>query len=573
MTPMRRQFRPHRLLLLTLALLFVSCKGEAPPEGVVARSTFGDTTFSDLESYILSLPEARRQPAEGQEIVDWRRENLEEMLVIRQLTEEAAEKDLLATDEGQFFIESRWSPLLSQAVRDRRVAERVQITEEELRRFYDEHPEEFGHGPQIRLRHIFKRTTRQASPAERQAARQAIDDLHRQLLEGAAFIELARNHSDSETAPLDGLIGRLDPGALGPEIEQIVWALDEGEISDVVSTPTGFHIFKVDNRIAPFQMEFAEARTRLSRRFEREKTEATLAEYFDELVQASGATWNPDGLDGDDDTTLFALEDYELTRALFLERILALGFSEQRSVALPEHLTLAATEHLYRWEAKRLAIDEEPAVVAARGQLEQQASVEMAYRDRRREHLEKLDDATLRTYHEDNMARFRSPQLVRLRMIVRQFEGEGQQWFALYEVLERLAAAIRSGEVDFAAEASRSSQDVAANRGGDTGWINPRTISDWAGPRAQKSIMDLTLNEVSEPILIEHYNNTRLLYERQGFMLVRVEEIRGATDPPFEEIRDRVAEHFVANGSEELQQQIRRQVLEEIDAEILQDRL
>lgn len=540
---------------------------------MVARSAYGDTTVDDLETYILSLPEARRQPAQGQDLVDWRRDMLEAMLVTRKLTEEATEADLLATDEGRLYVAGRWDPLLAAVVRNRRIAETVEVTDEEMRRFYDEHPEEFGHGPQIRLRHIFKRTTRQASTEERETARREIDDLHRQLGEGAAFIELARNHSESETAPLDGLIGRLDPGALGSEIERIVWALGEGEISEVVSTPTGFHIFKVENRIEPFKMEFAEARTRLLRRFEREETEATLAEHFDELLQASGAVYNPDGLDGDDDTVLFALDDFELTHGDFLQRVLALGFSEQRTVPLREHLEQAATEPLYRWEAERLKIGEEPEMVAQLERIEETALVELAYRSRRQTHLEELEESPLRTYHEENMARFRTPQLVRLRLLVRGFVGEGRQWFELYEQLERLAVRIRAGELDFADEAAKSSQDVSATRAGDSGWINPRAIGDWAGPRASKAILKLTLDEVSEPILIEHYNDNRLLYDREGYMLVRVEELRGATDPPFEEIRDRVAEHYVASGSEELQQQIRREVLEEIDADILQDRL
>ena len=69
------------------------------------------------------------------------------------------------------------------------------------------------------------------------------------------------------------------------------------------------------------------------------------------------------------------------------------------------------------------------------------------------------------------------------------------------------------------------------------------------------------------------YDDNRLLYERQGYMLVLAEEIRAPGDRSFEEIRDTVAEHFVASGSEELQQQIRREVLEEIGATIFQARL
>ena len=85
-------FDRYPVLLLTIALVLGACGGETAPEGVVARSDYGDTTFDDLESYILSLPQNRRQPAEDQDLADWRREILEEMLVTRRLTEEADEK-------------------------------------------------------------------------------------------------------------------------------------------------------------------------------------------------------------------------------------------------------------------------------------------------------------------------------------------------------------------------------------------------------------------------------------------------------------------------------------------------
>lgn len=559
----------------TLALLgaffLLACDAEPVPEGVVARSSYGDTTAAELESYILSLPPARRQPADDQEPAEWRREVLEEMLVGRKLSEEATEADRLSTEEGIQYLEELWLPILIEHVREHRIAETVTVTEEELREFYDANPEEFGHGPQIRLRHIFKRTTRDASPEERAAARRAIDDLHRQLQQGASFIELARTQSDSETAPLEGLIGRLDPGALEPEMDRIVWALEEGEISEVVSTPVGFHIFRVDNRLAPFRMDFAEAQTRLRRRFQNERTEASIDEYFDELLAASGAEWNPAGLEGTDDTVLFALGDYRLTRGEFFDRLFTLPFADQRSQSLIEHLREAATQRLYLWEADRLEIETE--LAAQRQEIERVAAIELAYRARRRAYLESLDDAALRTYYEENAERFRSPNLIRVRLLLRLFDQEGPGWFELFEELDRVAKGVRAGELDFAAEAARLSEDLTAARQGDTGWVRPGVIGDWAGPRAGQAVLDLALGEVSDPILVERYEPNRMLYERRGYMLVRVEEIRGSDQRPFEEARDEVAERFVTTGSETVERQLGLEVLKEIEATIYQDRL
>jgi peptidyl-prolyl cis-trans isomerase C len=569
----RSKIRSLRIpVALAATLVCLACNGGAPPEGVIAHSVHGDTTMADLDGYILSMPAQLRQPAKDQKVDEWRKTILEEMLASRRLAEEADEKGLLATDEGRSFLEGQWNPILVDRVRALRTAQ-VVVDEQKLRDYYDAHPEEFGHGPQIRVRHIFKRTTRDATPEEREAKRREIDELHRRLLEGASFIELARTESDSETAPLDGLIGRLDPGALGPTIDKIVWGLEEGEISDVVSTPVGFHIFRVDNKLEPFHMEFAEARTRLQRRFQRDETEASLDRYFHELLEASGATYDPSGLSGGDETVLFTLGDVRITRGEFMERLFALPFARQREISLTDHLQEAVANELYLWEAERQHLADEPDLVAQRQQLERTARVELAYRARRKAYVEAIDDSVLQAYYEENKARFRSPQLLRVTLLLRRFEGEGKQWFALYEDLDRIAKGVRAGTLDFAAEAAAGSEDITAARGGDSGWIRPGAIGEWAGPRASKTVLALGLDEISDPILVEKYDEDRMLYERRGYMLVRPEEIRGSQERPFEEIRDTVAEHFVVNGSEDLERQIRDEVLQEIEATIFQDRL
>jgi len=574
-TLLHRRLKSFTLLLFGSVLL--SCGGEpsAAPD-VIAQSTYGDTAAADLETFILSLPAARRQPAEDQNLEEWKRELLEEMLISRRLGEEAEEANLLASDEGLALLASVREPLFAARVEALRIAATVNVTEDQLREFHQANPGEFSHGPQIRVRHIFKRTTRDASAEEREAARAAIDAIHSQLEGGASFIDLARTQSDSETAALDGLIGRLDPGALGPAVDKIVWSLAEDEISEVVSTPVGFHIFRVDKRIEPFHMELEEARTRLRRRLEREATEASLASYFEELLEASGALLADDDLenvDADPDSVVFALDDFELTHGEFLDRLFSLPFSDQRAESMSGLLRQIATQQLYQWEAARLGLADEPAITAQLAEVEDGTAVELAFRNRRRSHLEALDDALLEGYYEENEERFRTPQLLRVSLLVRLFEDEGQGWFEVYEELDRLARAVRAGEADFAEEASERSQDPSAARRGDSGWIRPGAIGDWAGPRAGKAVLALVAGEVSDPILVESYNDNQLVYGRRGYMLVRAEEIRSSGGRPFEEVRDLVAEHFVVNGSEDLQRQIGQEVLEEIDAAIFQDRL
>jgi protein-disulfide isomerase len=74
-------------------------------------------------------------------------------------------------------------------------------------------------------------------------ARARASELHQKLLSKAApFVELAKQ-SDDKTPSEGGMLGRFTRGELMPEIDGVVFALKPGELSPVVETPFGFHVF------------------------------------------------------------------------------------------------------------------------------------------------------------------------------------------------------------------------------------------------------------------------------------------------------------------------------------------
>jgi len=92
----------------------------------------------------------------------------------------------------------------------------------------------------------------------RAAAAELAADLHRRLQAGASFAELARQHSDQATYRSGGFLPIFTKGEKHPEFEQIVWSLPIGGLSQVIETPTGFHLVKrwpvrrVELRLARF---------------------------------------------------------------------------------------------------------------------------------------------------------------------------------------------------------------------------------------------------------------------------------------------------------------------------------
>jgi peptidyl-prolyl cis-trans isomerase SurA len=105
-----------------------------------------------------------------------------------------------------------------------------------------------GSGPvvQARLRHILVRTSETVSDSE---ARRRLMDLRERMVRGSAdFAELARVHSDDASAARGGDLDWVYPGDTVPDFERAYQELKEGEISEPVRTPFGYHLIQVLER-------------------------------------------------------------------------------------------------------------------------------------------------------------------------------------------------------------------------------------------------------------------------------------------------------------------------------------
>lgn len=150
---------------------------------------------------------------------------------------------------------------------DEVVYERVAVTEEELQGYLDAHASEFQEPEQVHAAQIVVK--------DEEDARRLRDELHR----GAKFSDLARAHSLSADARLGGDLGWFPKGVMPPEFDKVAFSLQPGQISDVVTSEYGFHLFKVLDRRPARKKDLAQARREVERRLLREKKEKAQADY------------------------------------------------------------------------------------------------------------------------------------------------------------------------------------------------------------------------------------------------------------------------------------------------------
>ena len=161
------------------------------------------------------------------------------------------EMEQLARQQGVVFEDFKQNlknNINTQQVISREVGSRIQISQVELQKYYEEHRADLDRPEEVRLSEIL--VSGNTSPGNEldQAlgtAQAKAEDLLKQLRAGASFADLARANSKGPTAAQGGDLGYFKRGTLAKELEDKTFALKPGEMTDVTPTKQGFVILKV----------------------------------------------------------------------------------------------------------------------------------------------------------------------------------------------------------------------------------------------------------------------------------------------------------------------------------------
>jgi peptidyl-prolyl cis-trans isomerase SurA len=138
--------------------------------------------------------------------------------------------------------------LLQKEVVRREVGSHVDITADEVKRYYEAHPQDFTLPERVTLSEI-SLSTEGKSPEEFAAVRAKLEGLRTSVLNGDDFNRVAQLYSQGSTAKGGGGLGTFKRGELAPQLEAIVFPMSRGQISDVIQTRTGFEVLKVEDHL------------------------------------------------------------------------------------------------------------------------------------------------------------------------------------------------------------------------------------------------------------------------------------------------------------------------------------
>jgi parvulin-like peptidyl-prolyl isomerase len=374
----------------------------------------------------------------------------------------------------------------------------VEPSEEELRKYYEEHTDQFLVPDGVMLRQIVLKEKEQA------------DAVLKALKEGAPFEELARKKSIGRSWKTGGRLGWRFKGRMAPALEKVAFSLEKGELSDVIKAEKGYQIIEVLNKSDQGQRSFEESRPHIRTGLFREKKNARIHALYKE----AGVDIHPS------EEGVLARVGGDVLTEESLAPILKNASEDEQKEVRRRWVNYFVDTTVFSKEAKKAHLEDDPAV-AREIRRKTDRILATAFRKRFIGEKTQITDKEIADYYQSHLEQFKVPPLVRVEAILVETRQEAEQ------VLEEV-----KGGADFAAMAMRKSlYPGAASRAGEIGWFGKGERD----PALEKAAFSLEPGQVSDIIKTE-----------AGFEIIKVMAKRGGETKPLDEVRQRIQMNLMA---------------------------
>ncbi len=166
---------------------------------------------------------------------------------------------------------------------DQELKSKIQITDKDVRDYYDNHKDLFRRPAQIRASHILVKLGPNPTKEEKEKALKKIKKIQERLKKGDNFAELAKKYSEGPSAKKGGDLGYFSRGQMVKPFEDAAFALDKGQVSDVVQTVFGYHLIKVTDKRPETTLPFEKVKDRLKQYLVEQKLQKMVRNYAENL--------------------------------------------------------------------------------------------------------------------------------------------------------------------------------------------------------------------------------------------------------------------------------------------------
>ena len=180
----------------------------------------------------------------------------------------------------EIFKKELRNDLLMQKLYDKEV--KSELSEEDLKEYYEKNRYKFKRPEKIKVRIIYVRND-PTDPKGREKALKRAEEALKKIKEGEEFADVASKYSNAMSRIKGGDMGFVHKGMLDEPIEKAAFSLKKGEVSEIIETPKGFYIVKLEDISPAVQLSFDEVKDRLKKELKAKNEKRNLDRILDSM--------------------------------------------------------------------------------------------------------------------------------------------------------------------------------------------------------------------------------------------------------------------------------------------------
>ena len=277
------------LAVVAVIILFVSGVASAADPEILARVGNKNITKADIEALISFYP------ANQQAIIRMDPKNEEALLnnyvTILAVAETARRQGFDKEKNMRKQIQILSDEHLAKGYVQKNVLSKVKVTDKDVEEYYKNHPKEFEKPETVKARHILIGFKGDMTEDQKKELRKKADDVLKKAKGGDDFAQLASEYSDDPGSKTKGgELGYFPKGNMVPEFENAAFNLKPGEISNVIETPYGYHIIKVEDKKAGEMPAFDSIKEQVRVKATQDAEQKKINEFIEKAKKDTKAT-------------------------------------------------------------------------------------------------------------------------------------------------------------------------------------------------------------------------------------------------------------------------------------------
>ena len=234
---------------------------------ILATVAGQEITSADLEAFIQSMPKEQQMYASNPQ---FRQQVLDQLINARLFAKYAEDMKMDETEEFKTILKNAKKDILaSMAIGE--TVKGVEVTEEEMKTFYEENSNYFEQGATVSAKHILVKEEAKCQ------------EILEEIVAGKAFEVAAQEYSTCPSGQKGGDLGEFGKGQMVKEFEEAAFNAEIGQVVGPVATQFGYHLIKVEAKNEASVTPFEEVKEQIRRNLLQQKQNKAYGDKVAEL--------------------------------------------------------------------------------------------------------------------------------------------------------------------------------------------------------------------------------------------------------------------------------------------------